>query len=106
VSAKRLLFRALARAEFREIGLHYEETAGEATALRWNIEVERILDLVCSQPGIGTLRLAQELDITGLRSVSVRRFPYLIGYLDHEDHIEVWRIVHERRSWDAWQGES
>lgn len=48
-------------------------------------------------PGAGASHYAYELDIPGLRSWSLRRFPYLIFYMEQADHIDVWRVLHGRR---------
>ena len=48
-------------------------------------------------PGAGASRYAYELDIPGLRSWPLRRFPYLIFYMEQADHIDVWRVLHGRR---------
>jgi toxin ParE1/3/4 len=37
------------------------------------------------------------LDIPGLRSWPLRRFPYVIFYIEQENHIDVWRVLHARR---------
>jgi toxin ParE1/3/4 len=53
--------------------------------------------LLSRHPGLGASRYAYELDIPGLRSWPVRRFPYLIFYVELEDRIDVWRMLHNRR---------
>jgi toxin ParE1/3/4 len=53
--------------------------------------------LLSRHPGAGASRYAYELDIPGLRSWPLRRFPYLIFYMEQADHIDVWRVLHGRR---------
>lgn len=33
----------------------------------------------------------------GLRSRSIARFPFLIFYMERDDHIDVWRVLHAQR---------
>jgi toxin ParE1/3/4 len=47
--------------------------------------------------GTGSTRHAHELQLPGLRCWRLTRFPYLLFYMAHEDHIDVWRVLHERR---------
>jgi toxin ParE1/3/4 len=53
--------------------------------------------LLARHPGLGASRYAYELDIPGLRSWPLRRFPYLIFYVELEDRVDVWRVLHNRR---------
>jgi toxin ParE1/3/4 len=32
-----------------------------------------------------------------LRNWAVKGFPYLVFYIERDDHIEVWRVLHGRR---------
>ena len=48
-------------------------------------------------PGTGSPRYAHELDIPGLRFWSLRKFPYSLFYLEHEDHLLLIRLVHMSR---------
>jgi toxin ParE1/3/4 len=45
-------------------------------------------------PGTGSPRYAQKLDIPGLRSWPVSRFPYLIFYFDMPGYIDVVHVLH------------
>jgi toxin ParE1/3/4 len=48
-------------------------------------------------PAVGASHYAHELGIPGLRSWSLPRFPYVVFYLERQDHIDVWRVLHARR---------
>jgi len=52
---------------------------------------------VGKNPGIGILRFAYELSIPDLCSVTVGRFPYLMFYVERQDPVEVWRLLHTSR---------
>ena len=53
--------------------------------------------VLARNPSIGTPRYAAELDIPGLRTWALPRFPYLICYAERQDRIDVWRVLHGRR---------
>ena len=53
--------------------------------------------LLGRHPAIGTSHYAYELDIPGLRSWSLARFPYIVFYVERERDIDVWRVLHGRR---------
>lgn len=50
----------------------------------------------------GSTRFAHELDLPGLRSWPLSLCPYLIFYVERDDHIDVWRVLHQRRDVPAW----
>ncbi|MDE0423122.1 MAG: type II toxin-antitoxin system RelE/ParE family toxin [Gammaproteobacteria bacterium] len=52
---------------------------------------------VGDHPAVGSPRYAHELGVPGLRSRSTGRFPYLIFYVDHEEEVDVWRVLHAAR---------
>jgi toxin ParE1/3/4 len=53
-------------------------------------------------PAAGSPRYTHELDLPGLRVWPVRRFPYLVFYVEGAEEIDVWRILHGRRDVPAW----
>lgn len=56
-------------------------------------------------PNSGSPRYAHELGITGLRSWQLRRFPYLVFYVERDDHVDVWRVLHAQRDIPTWLDE-
>jgi len=48
------------------------------------------------QPGSGSTRLGQAIDLPTLRTWPVSGFPLLIAYFDQTDHIELVRILGQR----------
>ena len=53
-------------------------------------------------PQAGSTRYAHELDIPALRHRALKRYPYLVFYIERDDHIDVWRVLHGRRDIPAW----
>jgi len=52
---------------------------------------------IARQPATGSPRYAHELDLPGLRCWPLRRYPYLVFYVELPRHVDVWRILHRRR---------
>jgi toxin ParE1/3/4 len=69
----------------------------EEAALGLVDALEDAYALLSRHPGVGSSRYAYEVDIPGLRTWPLRRFPYLIFYIELEDRLDVWRILHNRR---------
>jgi toxin ParE1/3/4 len=55
------------------------------------------LQHVGRHPHSGTLRFSYELDIPELRVWPLPRFPYLVFYVEGDNEIDVWRILHTHR---------
>ena len=53
-------------------------------------------------PASGSLRHAHELNLPGLRCWSLRHYPHLVFYVEHDDRIDVWRVLHGHRDIPAW----
>ncbi len=74
-------------------------------ALGFIDELEAAYAHIEKYPESGSSRYAWELDLPGLRSWPVRRYPHLVFYRDRGDHIDVWRVLHGRRDVAAWMRE-
>ena len=90
-----------ARAEVVSAALFYHGESGEALANDLVAEVERAYGLISETPGIGSLRYADVLPGLRVRMWPLRRFPYLIFYVDQPDHIDIIRVMHARRDLPA-----
>jgi plasmid stabilization system protein ParE len=60
------------------------------------------LDLISRNPGTGSPRYAHELNLPGLQSWPLMRYPHLVFYVERPDHIDVWRVLHGQRDIPAW----
>lgn len=76
---------------------YYLKEYAEPAALGLVDALEDAYALLGRHPAIGVSRYAYELDIPGLRSWPLPRFPYVIFYIEQHDHIDVWRVLHTRR---------
>lgn len=81
---------------------HYLEDASDRVALRFIDALEQAFAHLARQPASGSPRYAQELKIPGLRVWSLDRFPYVVFYMEREDHVDVWRVLHGKRDIPSW----
>lgn len=105
MKVKPVIPRRLANRDVDEAIAHYLDEGGERVALRFIDAVERAYTHTGRQPASGSPRYAHELSIPGLRSWPLTRFPYLVFYVEREDQVDVWRILHGRRDIPAWMRE-
>ena len=82
-------------------GLEVDEDTAFAFAAALGASYARITE----SPKTGSPRYAHELNVANLRHVQIKRFPYLVFYVDHEDRIEIWRVLHAKRDIPAWLGD-
>ncbi len=54
------------------------------------------------RPAIGSPRYAHELNLPGLRFRQLKKFPYLVFYVELEQQIDIWRVLHGSRDIPAW----
>ena len=106
MSVKPVIPRDRALADTRDAIDTYFQEAGEATALSFVDALENAYDHMSRHPATASLRYAHELDLPELRFWPLRRFPYLVFYVDRPDHVDVWRILHGERDIPAWLNEA
>lgn len=89
--------RAVAADDIERAVDHYLGEAGSDVAARFVDALERALGRLARQPQLGSLRFAYDLGVPDLRTWPVHRFPYLIFYVEQDDRLDVWRVLHDRR---------
>jgi toxin ParE1/3/4 len=102
MSAKPVRLRERAVRDVEEAVEFYVEEAGETVATGFVDRLQACLTTIGGQPAIGSLRYAHELDLPGLRTLPLRRYPHLVFYVEREDHIDVWRVLHAQKDIPAW----
>ena len=102
MKAKPVVPRALARQDVDEAIDHYLAEASASAALNFIAALEVAYAHVALHPATGSSRYAHELDLPGLRTWRLKRFPYLVFYVERDDHIDVWRVLHGMRDIPAW----
>ncbi|PAT43484.1 type II toxin-antitoxin system RelE/ParE family toxin [Vandammella animalimorsus] len=94
--------RAQARRDVDQALEHYLREQAVPAALGFIDALEQAYAQIARHPATGSPRYAHELDLPGLRSWPLKRYPYLVFYVARSDHIDVWRVLHERRDMPAW----
>jgi len=105
VSTKPIVPRALVASDVEAAVDYYTSEAGLEVALRFIDEIGQAYRAIGSRPATGSPRHGHELKLPGLRSRKLKRFPYLVFYVERADHIDVWRVLHAQRDMAAWLGE-
>ncbi|BDC45523.1 type II toxin-antitoxin system RelE/ParE family toxin [Paraburkholderia terrae] len=87
-----------------ETGIDYYlfEEGSEAAALGFITAVEDAFQRLGKNPAMGSPRYAYELDLPGLRSWPLKRDPHLVFYVERDDYVEIWRVIHGVRDIPAW----
>jgi len=85
---------------------YYLNEGGERTALALVDALERAFLHIRRHPATGSPCYVHELDLPALRCWRVQRYPYLVFYVERDDYIDVWRVLHGQRDIPAWLGES
>lgn len=102
MTPKPVVLRAAARRDVDEAVAHYQGQGGDDVALGFIDSLEAAIQHIGANPETGSPRFGQELHLAGLRSWALKRYPYLVFYLMGSEHIDVWRILHDRRDIPAW----
>lgn len=97
--------RLLANQDVEEAIAHYLKEGAVAAALGFIDALESAYLHISSHPATGSPRYGHELNLPGLRSWPLKRYPYLIFYMDLKGYIDVWRILHAQRDIPAWMAE-
>ena len=81
---------------------HYLSEGAEQAALGFIDALEKAYAHTARRPATGSPRYAHALNIPGLRSWPLTRYPYLVFFMERENHIDVWRVLHGQRDIPAW----
>jgi len=100
--SKRIVRRQLAGKDIAAALDYCLSEGGDVAALGFVDSLEQALSNLARRPAVGSPRYAQELNLPGLRSWRMTRYPYLIFYQDRLDHVDVWRVLHAQRDLPEW----
>lgn len=81
---------------------YYLNEGGERAALGFIAALEGVYAHISRHPASGSARHGHDLDLPGLRSWPLRRYPHLVFYIEQNDRIDVWRVLHAHRDIPAW----
>lgn len=102
MKTKSIALRELAQKDIDAALEHYVGVGGDVTAPDFVDAVESAFLHICAHPGSGSPRYAIELDLPDVRSWRLKRFPYLIFYIERETEVDVWRVLHGQNDIAAW----
>jgi len=102
VKSKPIIPRELANRDVEEAIAHYLGEDAEQAALGFIDSLEQAYAHISRHPASGSPRYAHELNLPGLRFWPLTRYPHLVFYTEHSDHIDVWRVLHGQRDIPAW----
>ena len=87
----------LAIQDEEEIVRYFVKNSSEQIAVGFVNALDNAFSQLSQYPHLGSPRPEHDLDFEGVRAWSLRRFPHQIYYNVHDDHVELWRILHPRR---------
>jgi toxin ParE1/3/4 len=97
MTRKAVVRRSRAQKDIERAADHYFAEGGTALELRFIDALHAAVTRIATNPGVGSQRYAAALAIPGLRFWRLTRFPYLIFYVEREDQVDIWRVLHEQR---------
>jgi len=103
---KGIVPRELASRDVEEAIDHYLVEASAKDALGFVDELEKAYVHIARHPASGSPRYAHQLGLADLRFWPLGRYPYLVFYVERDEHIDVWRVLHEQRDIPAWMNEA
>jgi toxin ParE1/3/4 len=104
-AAKPIVPRELASWDVEEAVEHYLAEATDKVALGFIDALEAAYAHIARHPASGSPRYAHQLGLADLRFWPLKRYPYLVFYVERDEHIDVWRVLHEQRDIPAWMKE-
>ncbi|OLU27379.1 plasmid stabilization protein [Pseudomonas sp. PA15(2017)] len=106
MKAKPVIPRALASQDVEDAVSYYLGEQAEQPALGFIDALENAYSHISRHPASGMSRYAHELGFPGLLYWSLKRYPYLVFYVERDDHVDVWRVLHGMRDIPEWLIES
>ena len=105
MKAKAVIPREQASRDVDEAVGYFLREAGETVALGFIDALEQAYGHIGRHPATGSPRYAHELNLPGLPAWKLTRHPHLVFYVEHPEHIDVWRVLHGQRDIPAWMQE-
>ncbi len=105
MTVKPILRRQTAEQDIADAVTYYLGEAGEAIAFGLIDALEAALEQIKHNPKAGSNRYAHALQIEGLKAWSLKRYPFLVFYMEYTAQIEIWRVLHGHRDIPAWLAE-
>lgn len=84
---------------------HYLVEATAKIALGFVDALEKAYAHIARHSASGSPRYAHQLGLADLRFWALGHYPYLVFYVEREEHIDVWRVLHQQRDIPAWMNQ-
>jgi toxin ParE1/3/4 len=84
---------------------YYLELRAVDAAMGFIDALEKAYGHIGRHPAAGSPRYAHELNLPDLRFWLVPGYPYVVFYVERDDHVDVWRILHATRDIPAWMAD-
>lgn len=81
---------------------YYVPENAEQAALGFIDSLAQAYAHIGRHPATGSPRYSHELNLPGLRSWPLARYPHIVFYVERSDHIDVWRVLQGQRDIPAW----
>jgi toxin ParE1/3/4 len=94
---KPALLRPQAKEDRKKQVRFYRDSAGHAVAIKLVEQARQALELIQTNPSIGSPRWGQLAEVAGLRAWRVTGFPLVWLYFEQSDHVDVIRLLGERQ---------
>ena len=105
MTSKPVIPRTLASQDVDAAIDHYLSEGAEHAAIGFIDALEKAYVHIGRNPATGSQRYAHELNLPGLRSWPLTHYPYLVFYVERNDHIDVWRVLQVQRDIPAWMND-
>ena len=92
--SKPVVPRVLAENDLDRACDHYMTTSGTDVAVDFLHDFESVVAFVSRFPATGSPRYGYEPSLAGIRFWPMKKFPFLIFYIETEHYIDVWRVMH------------
>ncbi len=102
MTTKPVILRLMAERDVDEAISHFLGEDAWQAALRFIDALERAYTHIGRHPATGSTRHAHELGLPDLRFWPLQHFPQLVFYVERDDHIDVWRVLHGCRDIPVW----
>ena len=102
MKTKPVIPRELAGRDAEDAVDYYLQEAGNQVALGFIESLQKTYDFIGRHPQTGLPRYDHELNLPGLRMWSLKRYPYLVFYVEQDDHSDVWRVLNSYRDIPVW----
>ena len=97
MTAKPIIPRRQANRDVEEAIDYYLAGAGETVASGFIDALEHAYRHIARHPAGGSGQYSHDLNLPGLKFWSLKRYPYLVFYVDGETRIDVWLVLHAKR---------